>query len=131
MIKKYFLILITFLSCNGIGLGQATLPTSRSLWNAGVPTGWTDFGTGSYTSSFACGGDNNGGRLDGSTKFKVNKEFIINKLEILDLLGRNIYSIVGSSNEEVHFLPQLHEATYLVKAKLSNRQIIVKKIVKR
>lgn len=50
---------------NLIGYSQATLPLSRTTWNGGAPAGWTDNGTGSYTSSFACSG-NNGGRLDGT-----------------------------------------------------------------
>ena len=48
--------------------GQATLPISRTPWNAGSPTGWTNTGAGSYTSSFACS-TNNGGRLDASGDF--------------------------------------------------------------
>ena len=48
--------------------GQATLPISRTTWNAGSPTGWTNTGAGSYTSSFACS-TNNGGRLDASGDF--------------------------------------------------------------
>ena len=44
---------------------QATLPITRTTWNAGAPTGWTDNGTGSYTSTFACS-TTNGGKLDGS-----------------------------------------------------------------
>jgi hypothetical protein len=68
---------------------------------------------------------------DGSTKFKVNNTFTISNIEILDLLGRTIYNINGSSHEEIHFLPQLQQSTYLVKAKLSNDQVLVKKIIKK
>ena len=68
---------------------------------------------------------------DGSTKFKVNEAFSIKQLEILDLLGRKIYSIIGSSYEEIYFLPQLQQSAYIVKATLSNDQVLTKKVVKR
>ncbi|MCB0517410.1 MAG: hypothetical protein KDD27_00655, partial [Saprospiraceae bacterium] len=47
--------------------GQASLPLSRTSWDAGPPTGWTDNNdtNPAYTSIFACSG-NNGGRLDNS-----------------------------------------------------------------
>lgn len=44
--------------------GQATLPLSRTSWGS-TPTGWTDSGTGSYSSSFACSG-NDMGQLNSS-----------------------------------------------------------------
>lgn len=42
--------------------GQATIPVSRTAWGT-TPTGWIDFGTGTYASSFACSG-NDGGQLN-------------------------------------------------------------------
>ena len=53
-----------------IVFGQATLPLSRTTWNAGAPLGWTDGngGTPAYTSSFACSGSN-GGRLDFTAEY--------------------------------------------------------------
>lgn len=59
--KSKLLFIVLFYSA--LSWGQASLPVSRTTWNTGEPTGWTDSGTGSYTSSFACSG-NNGGRLD-------------------------------------------------------------------
>jgi hypothetical protein len=47
----------------GLSFGQTSLPLSRTVWDGSTPTGWTDSGTGSYTSTFACSGSN-GGRLD-------------------------------------------------------------------
>lgn len=64
---KKILLIITLL-CSIISWGQATLPVNRTIWNAGAPTGWTDSGTSSYTSTFACSG-NNGGRLDDGTDY--------------------------------------------------------------
>lgn len=58
---KKFLLIITLL-CSIFSWGQTTLPVNRTTWNS-TPIGWTDSGTGSYLTSFACSG-NNGGRLD-------------------------------------------------------------------
>jgi hypothetical protein len=61
--------LILLFSCIQLaGFSQATLPLSRTTWNAGAPTGWTDSGTSSYTSTFACSGSN-GGRMDDAGDF--------------------------------------------------------------
>lgn len=50
--------------------GQASLPVSRTTWDAGPPTGWTDntFANPAYTTVFACSGMN-GGRLDNSAEY--------------------------------------------------------------
>jgi hypothetical protein len=47
--------------------GQATLPVSRTSWST-TPTGWTDSGTGYYTTGFACSGSD-GGKLDNTGDF--------------------------------------------------------------
>jgi hypothetical protein len=53
--------LVLLFSCSHfIGFSQATLPLSRSIWDAGAPTGWTDNGTSAYTTTFACTGSNSG-----------------------------------------------------------------------
>jgi len=62
-----FALLFIFGSISEV-YSQATLPLSRTTWNAGNPTGWTSSGTGSYTSSFACTG-NNMGRLDSDNDY--------------------------------------------------------------
>ncbi len=64
--KKITLLIILF--CSIVSWGQATLPVNRTIWNAGAPIGWTDSGTSSYTSTFACSGSN-GGRLDDSNDY--------------------------------------------------------------
>jgi len=43
---------------------QAVLPVQRTIWNS-TPTGWIDNAGGSYTTNFACSG-NNGGKFDTS-----------------------------------------------------------------
>ena len=65
MIKKYSLVFIALLCLIVSSFGQATLPLARATWNGAAPVGWIDSGTGSYTTTFACSG-NNGGRLDDS-----------------------------------------------------------------
>ena len=61
---KIRLLLLTFLF-SALSWGQTTLPVNRTVWNAGAPLGWTDSGTGSYISIFACSG-NNGGQFNSS-----------------------------------------------------------------
>lgn len=53
MYKKIIILIIILLTVL-IGFSQTALPVSRTTWSAGVPLGWTDSGTGVYTSSFAC-----------------------------------------------------------------------------
>jgi hypothetical protein len=45
-----------------VGWSQAVLPVTRTTWNS-TPTGWTDFGTSSYTTVFACS-TTNGGQMN-------------------------------------------------------------------
>lgn len=60
----YRVVLLGIILCTSIGLfGQTPLPVTRTIWNAGSPAGWTDSGTGSYTTTFACSGSN-GGQLN-------------------------------------------------------------------
>ncbi|HEY9082901.1 MAG TPA: T9SS type A sorting domain-containing protein [Vicingaceae bacterium] len=53
MYKKIIILIIILLTAL-IGFSQTALPVSRTTWSAGAPLGWTDSGTGTYTSSFAC-----------------------------------------------------------------------------
>ncbi|WP_339887323.1 GEVED domain-containing protein [uncultured Flavobacterium sp.] len=64
---KKFLLIITFL-CSIFSWGQASLPVNRTTWTGATPTGWIDSGTGNYTSSFACSG-NNGGQFDDTNDY--------------------------------------------------------------
>ena len=46
-----------------VSFSQTTLPVNRTIWNGTTPLGWTDSGTGAYTTTFACS-TTNGGRMD-------------------------------------------------------------------
>lgn len=50
---------------------QATLPLTRTTWDAGAPLGWTDFGTGDYNTTFACSGSNMGSLNDDGDYYQV------------------------------------------------------------
>jgi hypothetical protein len=63
-----FLLLLSTLSW-----GQATLPVTRTTWNS-TPTGWTDSGTGSYLTAFACSG-NNGGQMNAPAAGPVDDSY--------------------------------------------------------
>ena len=67
---------------------------------------------------------------DGSVKFKVGDNHIISSIEIIDLLGRSLYNLEGSSSEGVYFLPQLSQSAYVAKVTLGNGQTLTKKAVK-
>ena len=66
MKKKISLIFFLFFLITSFS--QTTLPINRTTWNGTTPIGWTDSGTGSYTSAFACS-TTNGGRLDSSSDY--------------------------------------------------------------
>lgn len=51
-------LLWLFLFISMISWGQATLPVSRTIWNAAEPTGWTQSGTTDRTTTSACSGNN-------------------------------------------------------------------------
>ena len=63
-----FLLLLSTLSWS-----QATLPLTRTTWNT-TPTGWTDSGTGSYLSAFACS-TTNGGQMNAPAAGPVDDSY--------------------------------------------------------
>lgn len=67
---------------------------------------------------------------DGYVELTVNETFTITKVDILDLLGRQIYKLKGASSREVYNLSKLSKAAYIAKVTLSNGQIITKKAIK-
>lgn len=82
--------------------GQAELPLNRTTWNAGAPTGWTDNGTGSYTSSFGCTG-NNSGKLDDTGDyyqiyFDSAPDELTFKLKSASMSGGSTLTVEESSN---------------------------------
>jgi hypothetical protein len=86
----------------GNAWGQATLPLSRTTWNTAAPTGWTDNGTGSYTSLFACTGDNSG-KLDSSgdyyqVNFDASPGELIFKLKSASMSGESKLAVEESAD---------------------------------
>ena len=57
--KKIYFSTIFSIILAPVLFGQATIPVSRTAWGS-TPTGWTDNGTGSYSTSFACSGNDMG-----------------------------------------------------------------------
>ncbi|GAB4154555.1 MAG: hypothetical protein Tsb0033_02680 [Winogradskyella sp.] len=68
---------------------------------------------------------------NGEVKIKVSNPYTIKSVEILDMLGRQIYKLNGNSAVEVYNLSKLSNAAYVAKVTLSNGQTISKKAVKR
>jgi len=52
LLKVFALLLMFFFSL--VAFSQTALPVSRTTWSTGTPLGWTDSGTGVYTTLFAC-----------------------------------------------------------------------------
>ena len=68
----------------------------------------------------------------GVVNFKLNSPFQFESIEIIDLLGRTLYNLDGQGQSEKSFnLSGLSTATYLVRATLTNGQIVTKKAVKK
>jgi len=55
---------------------------------------------------------------------------MIFNVEVLDILGRQIYNLQGSNSNEVYDLSILSNTAYIAKVTLSNGQVITKKAVK-
>ncbi|GGG38259.1 hypothetical protein GCM10010976_07480 [Bizionia arctica] len=68
---------------------------------------------------------------NGEVQFTVPSPYQIKSVEIMDLLGRTIYKLKGSSSSETYDLSNLSQATYIAKISLTNGQVISKKAVKR
>ncbi|WP_299520749.1 hypothetical protein [Winogradskyella sp.] len=67
---------------------------------------------------------------DGKVQISINEPHTINNVEILDVLGRQIYNLEGTSSTEVYNLSKLSNAAYIAKVTLSNGEIISKKAIK-
>lgn len=68
---------------------------------------------------------------NGQVKFSVSNNLNIKSIEILDMLGRTLYHLEGNNPTEIYELPNLSQAAYIAKVKLSNGQVITKRAVKR
>lgn len=67
---------------------------------------------------------------NGDVKIKVSSHLTIVNVEILDVLGRQVYNLEGNSSEEVYNLSKLSNAAYIANVTLSNGQTISKKAIK-
>lgn len=68
---------------------------------------------------------------NGDVRFSIGKNLTIANIEILDVLGRQVYNLKGNSSVEVYDLSRLSNAAYIAKVTLSNGQVISKKAIKR
>ncbi len=68
----------------------------------------------------------------GEVNFNIsNGNVDIVKVEIIDMLGRIIYQLNGSSSNETYNLSKLSKAPYIARVTLSNELVITKKAIKR
>ena len=67
---------------------------------------------------------------NGDVQFKIGKTLSIDNVQILDILGRQIYDLRGNNSTEVYNLSKLSNAAYIAKVTLSNGQVISKKAIK-
>lgn len=67
---------------------------------------------------------------NGEIQIKVSKQYTIVHVDILDILGRQVYSLNGNGSTEVYDLSKLSKAAYIAKVTLSNGQVISKKAIK-
>ncbi len=67
---------------------------------------------------------------NGEVQIKVSEQYTIQHVEILDVLGRQVYSLTGNNSVEVYNLSKLSNAAYIAKVTLSNGQVISKKAIK-
>lgn len=68
---------------------------------------------------------------NGAVKIKVGKDHAISQVEIIDVLGRTLYTLRGTGSEEVYFLPQLNQSAYIAKVTMTNGQTLSKKAIKK
>ena len=68
---------------------------------------------------------------DGRVQFKTNNDLTIQLVQIIDMLGRTLYQLKGSSASEIYNLNTLSQSAYIAKVELSNGQVITKRAVKR
>jgi len=96
--KAILTVVFTVIFC-GFGFGQTSLPLSRTNWDA-TPAGWTDNGTGSYITTFACT-NSNSGKLDNTgdyyeVYFNSQPDQLVFKLKKASMSGES-YLIIEES----------------------------------
>jgi len=67
---------------------------------------------------------------DGQVQFKTNSNLSISSVKIMDMTGRIIYQLKGSSSTEIYNLSKLSQSAYIAKVELSNGQTITKRTLK-
>ncbi|MCF8274869.1 MAG: T9SS type A sorting domain-containing protein [Flavobacteriaceae bacterium] len=68
---------------------------------------------------------------DTHVTFKASNNLNIKTIAIFDLLGRQLYQLKGTHNEETYKLSNLNNAVFIAKVELSNGAVITKKAVKK
>ena len=68
--------------------------------------------------------------VNGEVQFKIEGNLTIINVEILDVVGRQVYNLKGNNSTERYNLSRLSKAAYIAKVTLSNGQIISKKAIK-
>ncbi|WP_299365991.1 hypothetical protein [Winogradskyella sp.] len=67
---------------------------------------------------------------NGNVQIEVSENLTIKTVEILDILGRQIYNLQGTSSAEIYNLSKLSNTAYIARVTLSNGQVISKKAIK-
>ena len=68
---------------------------------------------------------------DTHVRFKAAKNLTIKTIDVFDVLGRQLYQLVGNNNEETYNLSNLNNSIFIAKVKLSNGAVITKKAIKK
>lgn len=68
---------------------------------------------------------------NGMVQFKINNNLTIKSVQIMDVLGRALYQLKGSSSSEIYNLSNLSQSVYIARVELDNGQIITKRALKR
>ena len=66
---------------------------------------------------------------DTHIRFKASNNVTIKTVSIYDLLGRQLYELSGSNNEETYNLSNLNNFVFIAKVELSNGTILTKKAI--
>ncbi len=67
---------------------------------------------------------------NGEVLFKVSSPFVMDYIEIIDLLGRTLYKLRPNGNSNIYSLSNLNQGTYIAKVNFTNGIVITKKALK-
>ncbi|MGM5469295.1 choice-of-anchor D domain-containing protein [Flavobacteriaceae bacterium LMO-SS05] len=68
---------------------------------------------------------------DGRIQINSNSNLRINSVKIMDILGKSLYQLKGTSPSEIYTLTNLSQSTFIALIELSNGQVVTKRTVKR